>query len=423
MKAKVTQGFVNTVEACPKAFDVLDTNLLGFLLRVEPTGRKVFYVRCRKRDGKISRIRIGPTDALSVAQARDKARELLAAIALGEDPIGDKHAAKAHTIGSFIEGEYAETILSHMRSGPATLKRLHACFSEYWGRSLNDPTLGRAVQNWRSKRLKAGRAPSTVNRDITALRGVLSHAIRIGHIETHPLSKVRSEKVDTQAKVRYLTDEEEVRLMAALYRREERLRAERDSHNRWLRARGHTLRPDLRTVPFSDFVQPLVLLPLNSGLRRGELFSLEWDDVDLSRGMLTVQGKTAKSGKTRHVELNSAIRNTFRTWKKQMASAGLVFPSPRGGDRLDNINHTWSALMRDAKIVNLRFHDLRHTFASRLVMCDISLAVVRELLGHSSILTTQKYAHLAPKKRQDAVETLVPTANVVPFAQGVQEKS
>jgi integrase len=149
-------------------------------------------------------------------------------------------------------------------------------------------------------------------------------------------------------------------------------------------------------------------------MRRGELFALEWRDLDLDRRTLAVRGDNAKSGKTRHIPLNDEAADTLSHWQGQQGDNGLVFPGKEGLP-MDNINSSWRHLMERAKITRFRFHDLRHTFASKLVMAGVDLNTVRELLGHADIAMTLRYAHLAPAHKAAAVELLnkMPTAKVV----------
>lgn len=277
------------------------------------------------------------------------------------------------------------------------------------------------LERWRAERLRSGTGPArrakgrprpvaanTVNRDLAPLRAAFARAVQWGWLEANPLERFQPARVDRRARVRFLDDEEEQRLRAALEAREQQQRAARARHNAWRRARRRRAAPSLDGVPYTDHLRPMVLLSLHTGLRRGELFSLEWRDVSFAREQLTVRGETAKTGTTRHIPLNAEALEVLRAWHAQdrRRRAGLVFVSPRGG-RFDNVNKAWGAVLREARITGFRWHDLRHTFASRLVMAGAGIETVRELLGHSTLAMTLRYAHLAPAHKRDAVALLV----------------
>ena len=205
------------------------------------------------------------------------------------------------------------------------------------------------------------------------------------------------------------THNERGRLLAALDAREARIRSERARYNQWLEERGKPLLPDLNETPFADYFKPMILLALNTGIRRNALFSLVWGDVDLRRKFLLLRAATAKSGKSGYVNLNRTALEVLESWKKQApdtSPAALVFPSPKSGQKMDNCGSAWERLLKDAEIENFRWHDMRHDFASRLVMAGVDLNTVRELLGHSDLKMTLRYAHLAPEAKQRAVEKL-----------------
>ena len=123
--------------------------------------------------------------------------------------------------------------------------------------------------------------------------------------------------------------------------------------------------------------------------------------------MPTVTGGGAKSRMTRHIPLNTESEAILAEWQAHVPdTSGFVFPGKDGG-RLDNVNRSWRGLMKNAGITGFRFHDLRHNFASRLVMAGIDLNTVRELLGHSDIKMTLRYAHLAQEVKAAAVARLV----------------
>ena len=100
------------------------------------------------------------------------------------------------------------------------------------------------------------------------------------------------------------------------------------------------------------------------------------------------------------------MKSSNLAWRNQTDSTGLVFPSPVTGESLISIKRSWGAVVKDAKLEDFTFHDLRHTFASKLVMKGVDLNTVRELLGHASIDMTLRYAHLAPEHKAAAVAVL-----------------
>lgn len=125
--------------------------------------------------------------------------------------------------------------------------------------------------------------------------------------------------------------------------------------------------------------------------------------------MLTIEGAYAKSGKTRHIPLNTEALRTLKTWRHQTPHSASVFPS-KDGNPFNNVKKAWAGILTRAEIKNFRWHDMRHHFASKLVMAGVDLNTVRELLGHSDMAMTLRYAHLAPEHKANAVEKLVAPA-------------
>jgi integrase len=142
-----------------------------------------------------------------------------------------------------------------------------------------------------------------------------------------------------------------------------------------------------------------------------ELFRLTWDKVDLQHNILTVQGKQAANSSEssrRFVPINEFAHRAFEELHRRSAGSEYVCPGDHPVD--DGNQQDWRSwfegAVKRAGVVNFRFHDLRHTFASRLVMEGVPLSAVQELLGHRSIVTTQRYAHLAPDHQKANVGKL-----------------
>ncbi len=404
MRALIGNTLLKRIEPRPKPFEVRDTRLKGFLLRVQPSGVATFYVEYAR--GK--RYSLGRADAVKPDAARERAKEILADAYHGRDPMAEKRKAKSHTFRSFIEEVYRPWAEANIRTSANTVGRLKANFPDIQNKKLADITPW-LVEKWRAARLKSGTKPSTVNRDLDDLRSSLGKAVAWGLLDTHPLGSVKRLRIDTKAAVRFLSDDEETRLHEAMGARDERIRVERDSANAWRRKRGYGLLQDLRACAFADYLTPMVLLFLHTGLQRGEVFNLTWADVDLDRANLIVRGTGAKSQQTRHVPLNEEALAVFQGWRDQTMGDGLIFPG-KNGERFNNIRRSWAGVLDAAKISGFRLHDLRHTFASRLVMAGVDLNTVRELLGHSDYAMTLRYAHLAPEHKAAAVARLVRSA-------------
>ncbi|MDR0355567.1 MAG: tyrosine-type recombinase/integrase [Deltaproteobacteria bacterium] len=122
---------------------------------------------------------------------------------------------------------------------------------------------------------------------------------------------------------------------------------------------------------------------MSTGVRRTALLSLEWGDVNLSERTLLVRAATSKNERQYYVPLNDLAYETLSIWRRQSkrtSPGSLVFPSPQTGEIKDNCNTAWENLRKRADIENFRWHDMRHDFASQLVMSGVDLNTVRELL-------------------------------------------
>lgn len=410
MTGTIGNQLLKTVKPKDTAYDIRDDKLKGFILRVQPSGYMSYC--CQHDRGK--RITLGSTSKLTAAQARDKAKEILATKTLGGDPTASKKrdAEEYPNLESFITEKYGPYAKTHLKAwtktdpetGEETEPRVKKVFSMLMTTSLADIAPG-TIEKWRADRLAKGVSRATVNRDISDLKAALSKAVEWGILAKNPLESVKALRLDPLNRVRFLNDEEAIALLKALGEREERLRAGRRNANKWRKERGYPLLPDLDALPFADHLKPMVLVSKHTGIRRGELFKLEWSSINFDQTNLTVKGEHSKSGLTRHIPLNAVALNALKEWSCQSAGT-LVFPGD-DNDPLTDIKTAWKNLLKDAKIKDFRWHDLRHDFASQLVMKGVDLNTVRELLGHKDIKMTLRYAHLAPGIKKEAVNKLI----------------
>ncbi len=232
--------------------------------------------------------------------------------------------------------------------------------------------------------------PATRNRYRDAFSLVFRKAVENHVLAVNPATLVKA-KPEHNERLRFLSAAEETRLLAAL-------------HKSWAQ---HI---------------PAFLVSIHTGMRAGEQFQLQWRDVSLERRLISLP--RTKSGKARHLPLNAIACNALQDRKraqqdyaakkkeKGVDHADQVFVfRDAGRDPQHNYRRWFNEALTAAKIKDYSWHCNRHTFASRLVMAGVDLRTVAELMGHSSIQMTMRYAHLAPQHNRAAVDRLVPLSD------------
>lgn len=388
-----------TIErAHPKAKPYEIRGRHGLILRVQPSGKKTFY--CQIGRGK--RQRLGDAEVITLQRAEYRVREILNEAedhgnAIKRDPIKS-------TLGGFIEAHYAPWVCANRRRGDKCVSDLERCFKTLYTKRLTDITRG-DLDRYVASRRDEGRSAATIVRDMNNLRSVFRRAIDASYLRDNPFKGWEKPKVEDNGVTRYLTDEEETRLRSVLRKRDDQARRGRARGNKWRVKRGYELLPEIPKDAYSDHLAPMVLMSINTGLRYGELTGLEWSAVDVRAKVLTVTGRTSKGAKTRHIPLNTEALDVLTRWRGEGAGKGLVFANP-DGSRIASVKTSWLAVLKAAKIEDFRWHDLRHSFASKLVQRGVDLVVVRDLLGHGDFALTLRYAHLEPKQKAEAVARL-----------------
>jgi integrase len=377
-----------------KPFEIYDSRLPGFTLRVQPSGVRSYYARF----GRNRRITLGKADTLLPDEARERCQKVLGNVAHGRHPLHGLRGTDGITLGIFIADTYTTWVkASRPRTAADTLEKLYRHFRTWYPEPLTAITVER-VEAWKARRLNEGRSPSTVLRDLFTLSSVLRRAVKAGELTENPVRRVDKPRVDRRGKVRFLDQTEETRLRDALKARDEKIQNRRTVANSRRQTRYQRVLPQL--THFGDHLTPAVLLSMNTGLRRGEVVKLRWGSVDFNRRLLTVEGRNAKSRQTRHVPLNDEAVSVLQNWREQSGAGARVFDVATG------FRAAWERVLKRARISNFRWHDLRHHFASRLVQHGVPLNTVRDLLGHSSVGMSLRYAYLAPDQRREAVAKL-----------------
>jgi len=210
-------------------------------------------------------------------------------------------------------------------------------------------------------------SPSTVNRELGTLRGMFNKAVAWGKLQASPMKAIQFLR-EPQGRLRFLETEEIATLLSNC----------------------------------TAHLRPIVVLALFTGMRRGEILGLKWRDFDFKRRIITLLD--TKNGQKREVPMSETVNNAILQIREHPDSP-YVFCNGQGKPRAD-IRTSFSTALNKSGITNFHFHDLRHTFASQLVMSGVDLNTVRELLGHKDITMTLRYSHLAPRHKQHAVDIL-----------------
>jgi integrase len=158
--------------------------------------------------------------------------------------------------------------------------------------------------------------------------------------------------------------------------------------------------------------RPIVVMALNTGMRKGEILKLKWENVDLQNNFILLNQDQTKNAERKEIPINSTLRESLKSVTRRL-DIPYVFYNPKTEKPYKNMVKSFDSALRRAGIKDFVFHDLRHTFASRLVIAGVDLATVRELLGHKTLTMTLRYSHLAPSHKVKAVDLLDSKLNEV----------
>jgi integrase len=401
---RITKRAVDALEPSPERHTLLwDEDLPGFGVIVTKSGHKAYLIQYRipglGRRAPPKRITLGAHGELTPEEARRLAKRELGKVAHGTDPAADRAARRAAPTVKELGTAYLDDV--RVRHKPRTATE----YCRMWTKHVL-PALGsrliREITPADVRRLhrSMSETPYLANRVLAMLGAFFSYAINEGLRPPHDNPAHGVDFYPEKPRERFLTPKEFRRLGEALTKAEREGVPPAPTHRRKPKSK-HTARHRPKSadlpIPANPFGAAAIRLLALTGCREGEILSLTWDAVDLEHGYLRfADTKTGKSNRP----LSQAAAAVLEALPR-IEGNPYVLPGAKAGSHLKEIKRLWYAVRHAAKLDGVRLHDLRHSFASVPASSGESLLILRTLLGHKRVATTERYAHLGddPVKR------------------------
>jgi integrase len=377
MRQKITKRFIDGVSPGSKDQYFWDSEIRGFGLRVKPSGRKSYFIQYRNKIGRSRRMTLGQHGRLTPHQARSQARQYLAMVDQGQDPVRERQQNLTAPTVSDLADRYMEQH-AKVKKKPSGIKRdgslLKRLILPKLGKlQVTEVTTGDIAEFHHTQKNK----PIQGNRCLALLSKMFSLAETWGlrAANSNPVKPV--ERYPERKRERYLNPEELARLGHVL------MKAEREG----------TELPSAITA---------IRLLIFTGCRREEILTLKWEYIDFDLGCLFLpDSKTGQKTVPLGPHALEILQNAAR-----LVGNPFVCYGQKLGKHLVGLPRIWYRLRKEAGLNDVRPHDLRHSFASVAVGAGISLPIIGGLLGHTQPATTARYAHLAQDPAKKAAEEI-----------------
>jgi integrase len=376
-RVTLTNQLVKTID-CPsnkKKTELFDIHSKGLSLEVRATGGKTYYRRYRDSRGRIRQIKLGDERELSLADARLLADKIGRQVAMGDDPLEEKQLVRTvPTFAQFIDDQYMPYIKSYKRSWDTDVSLLKNHLLPRFGKRYMDEITRQDIVKMHADRKAAGAAPGSANRLLIMMRYIFNLTLKweVPGIKANPCKGIPLME-ENNKRERYLSVEEAQKLYGAVC----------SSENTMLK-----------------FIVPMLIL---TGARKREVLDARWEDFDLARRVWRIP--ITKSGKARRVPLSDGALTLLATMPRK-SDCPWAFANPATDKPYVSFFCAWDTARKKVGLQDVCVHSLRHSHASFLINAGRTLYEVQNILGHTQVKTTQRYAHLSHDTLLDATNSV-----------------
>ncbi|HQS94675.1 MAG TPA: tyrosine-type recombinase/integrase [Alphaproteobacteria bacterium] len=372
---KLTKRLIESIGPQEKDLLLWDTEIPGFLCKITPFGKRIYFLYYRTHDRRQRKPKIGDHGVITCEEARNIAQRWLLEVNQGKDPSAEKRELRINPTLRELSDKYMQEHAPHKKA--SSRKEDKRLWTQHILPSLGNLKVSSLTRTDIAKLHHSFQhLPTTANRILSLLSKALNLAELWGYRPNHSNPCLHIKKYSENKRERFLNQDEIARLMQALEKEK-----------------------GICQNPWTIHAIRLLLL---TGCRLNEILTLTWNEVDFDNQCLRLQD--SKTGK-KLVYLSSPALEVFRMIPR-ITDNPHVICGDKEGSHLINLQKPWQRVRARAGLEDVRLHDLRHTFASIAASNGLSLPIIGALLGHKQAQTTARYAHLIGQTLLEATEKI-----------------